>query len=91
MLIPCPHCGPRDSAEFSYFGDATRQRPDISDTDMEQWAAYVYDRDNVRGPHQEFWHHIHGCRQWLVVTRNTATHEVLGAEFAKAQLKGGMA
>src|SRR3546814_8270426 len=28
MLIPCPHCGPRDVGEFTYGGDATKERPD---------------------------------------------------------------
>lgn len=83
MQINCPHCGSRDSAEFTYYGDASRARPDINDDNVERWAAYVYDRDNPRGAHKEFWHHIHGCRQWLVVERNTATHEILGVAVAR--------
>jgi sarcosine oxidase subunit delta len=83
MRIPCPYCGPRDSAEFSYGGDATRVRPDIDDADPERWLAYVYERDNPKGPHKEFWHHLHGCRQWLVVTRNTLTHEISGTAMAR--------
>lgn len=83
MLIPCPFCGSRDSAEFTYYGDASRERPDIADENAERWAAYVYDRDNPRGPHKEFWHHLQGCRQWLVVERNTATHEIHGVEVAR--------
>ena len=83
MRINCPYCGLRDSAEFTYGGDAARVRPDINDADPEKWLAYVYERDNPKGPHREFWHHLHGCRQWLVVTRNTATHEISGAEMAR--------
>lgn len=83
MLIPCPHCGPRDSSEFTYLGDATRKRPELDNTDVEAWSAYVYERDNPKGQHQEFWHHLTGCRQWLVVERNTATHEVLSAVPAR--------
>lgn len=93
MRIPCPHCGPRDSSEFTYGGDATRVRPNIDDADRERWLTYVYERDNPKGPHKEFWHHITGCRQWLVVTRNTATHEISAAEMARdvaaARLRGG--
>ena len=37
---------------------------------------YVYLRDNPRGRYEEFWHHTSGCRRWLVVTRDTATHEI---------------
>lgn len=85
MRIPCPYCGPRDSSEFTYGGDATRIRPDINDADPEHWLKYVYERDNPKGPHKEFWHHVTGCRQWLVVTRDTATHVVSGAELAKTR------
>ena len=28
MRIPCPYCGSRDVAEFTYLGDATLQRPE---------------------------------------------------------------
>ena len=76
MLIPCPICGPRDHGEFIYGGDATVARPDIADRDPTHWAAYVYDRENPRGAHREYWHHVHGCRLFMVVTRDTATHDV---------------
>ncbi len=76
MLIPCPICGERDHGEFTYGGDATIERPDIADRDAARWAAYVYDRGNPRGPHSEYWHHVHGCRLWMVVYRDTQTHDV---------------
>ena len=81
MLIPCPVCGLRDHGEFTYGGDATIVRPDIGDRDLEHWAAYVYDRGNPRGPHREYWHHVHGCRQWMVVERDTETHDIGGASL----------
>jgi len=81
MLIPCPVCGLRDHGEFTYGGDATIVRPDIADGDRERWAAYVYDRGNPRGHHQEYWHHVHGCRQWMVVDRDTESHDVSGAKL----------
>jgi sarcosine oxidase subunit delta len=81
MLIPCPICGLRDQAEFVYGGDATVARPAIDDRDAAHWAAYVYDRENPRGAHREYWHHVHGCRSVLVVGRNTETHDVSGAEL----------
>jgi sarcosine oxidase subunit delta len=83
MRIPCPYCGPRDSSEFTCFGDAGRERPAIADPDPAKWLAYVYERENPRGAFREFWHHLHGCRQWLVVSRNTETHEISGAEPAR--------
>ena len=83
MRINCPHCGLRDIAEFSYYGDAERVRPALNDADPEHWHAYVHLRSNPKGPHKEFWQHLHGCRQWLVVTRNTATHEIGSVQLAK--------
>ena len=81
LLIPCPHCGERAQVEFAYRGDATRQRPPEGAPD-EAWYEYVFLRDNPRGPHREWWLHHGGCGQWIRVTRDTATHEVLGAEPA---------
>lgn len=37
---------------------------------------YVFLRENPRGAYAEYWHHAGGCRRWLVVTRDTATHAV---------------
>ncbi|HET6469586.1 MAG TPA: sarcosine oxidase subunit delta [Geminicoccaceae bacterium] len=81
MLIPCPCCGPRDVAEFSYGGDATWVRPSDGESDPEVWCRYVYVRTNPRGPHLEYWQHTGGCRLWLKVRRDTLTHEVQGAEL----------
>ena len=81
MLIPCPICGLRDHGEFTYGGDATVRRPPLGNADPADWAAYVYDRENPRGPHAEYWHHVHGCRHWMVVTRDTQTHAVDGAKL----------
>jgi methylglutamate dehydrogenase subunit B len=85
MRIPCPYCGLRDSAEFSYKGDATGTRPDPGAADaLERFHDYVYMRDNPAGPHQEWWYHGAGCRSWLKVTRDTTSHEIgavrLGSE-----------
>jgi methylglutamate dehydrogenase subunit B len=84
MLIPCPHCGTRPVEEFTFLGDATPLRPASYDpATMEQWFDYVYLRDNPRGVYREYVHHSGGCRCWLVVTRNTETHDVDGAVQAK--------
>ena len=84
MRIPCPFCGDRDSSEFAYLGDATLTRPDPSAPSAERaFHDYVYLRDNPAGPHREFWHHVSGCRSWLVVTRDTGNHAILTAEFAE--------
>jgi heterotetrameric sarcosine oxidase delta subunit len=83
MRIACPHCGERDRQEFTVLGDAAPVRPDGLDASRDAMFAYVYERDNVAGPHREFWYHTAGCHAWLVVTRDTRTHAVLGVECAR--------
>jgi sarcosine oxidase subunit delta len=80
MRIPCPYCGERDSAEFVTRGDAAPARP-ASEAGM---FDYVYSRDNPAGSLREFWYHAQGCRGWIVVTRDTRTHEIFGAAPARA-------
>ncbi|HQS68560.1 MAG: sarcosine oxidase subunit delta [Novosphingobium sp. 28-62-57] len=80
MHIPCPHCGPRDSSEFVYRGDATPRRP--AEVEAEAVYAYVYLRDNPAGMIREHWYHAQGCRNWIVVTRNTVTHEIAESALA---------
>jgi len=84
MLIPHPLLGPRDAQEFTYLGDAALiDRPDAGAAGAEAaFCDYVYLRDNPAGPHRELWFHEHGDRSWLIVTRDTLTHEILGAELA---------
>ncbi|HZS85060.1 MAG TPA: sarcosine oxidase subunit delta [Stellaceae bacterium] len=88
LLIPCPFCGPRDQIEFTYGGDATLTRPDPATASEEAWAAYVYLRDNPKGPHSEYWHHHAGCRAWIKVRRDTLTHEISASAAATAPLAG---
>jgi sarcosine oxidase subunit delta len=84
MRIPCPFCGERESSEFAYLGDAGATRPDPSLPDAQnKFFEAVYLRDNPAGIHEDLWYHASGCRSWLRVTRNTRTHEILGATFAK--------
>lgn len=81
MRIPCPFCGDRDAAEFTYEGDATIQYPAL-DAPAEEWLAAVYLRENPKGPHSEMWRHVLGCRSFVIVERDTLTHEILGARLA---------
>jgi len=85
MLIPHPLLGLRDASEFTYLGDASLlDRPDgMADDAAAQFHDYVYLRDNPAGLHRELWFHERGDRSWLVVTRDTTTHEILGAELAR--------
>ncbi len=79
MRLPCPHCGPRFSEEFTYRGDAGVARP-ADDAPLDAWIEAVHLRDNPAGPHRELWYHGAGCRAWIVITRDTRTHEILGGE-----------
>jgi heterotetrameric sarcosine oxidase delta subunit len=92
MIINHPLLGPRDSAEFVYMGDARLiERPDPeSDTVAEQFHDYAYLRDNPAGTLRELWFHEGGDRSWLVVTRDTRTHEISSVELARdvARSKG---
>jgi len=85
MIIDHPLLGPRDSAEFTYMGDARLiDRPDPADTDAAAtFFDYAYLRDNPMGWHRELWFHEAGDRSWLVVTRNTLTHEISKVELAR--------
>ena len=75
-------------SEFSYLGDAGCRRPQLSSENPEQLYEAVYLRDNPAGPHEELWYHAFGCRSWLIVTRNTRTHEILAATLAKHAARG---
>nr|WP_082784444.1 sarcosine oxidase subunit delta [Gluconobacter thailandicus] len=81
MRLKCPCCGERGLEEFTYRGDATVRRP-APDASHQNWVDYVYLRDNPAGPHRELWYHGAGCRAWLVVTRDTRTHEILEVSIA---------
>jgi sarcosine oxidase subunit delta len=85
MIIPHPLLGPRDSQEFVYLGDARLiDRPDWqAETAEQDFYEYLYLRDNPAGAHRELWYHEQGDRSWLVVTRNTLTHEIAGVELAR--------
>ncbi|MDA3858795.1 MAG: sarcosine oxidase subunit delta [Roseovarius sp.] len=85
MIINHPLLGPRDAAEFVYLGDASLiERPDWQASDAaEAFHEYGYLRDNPAGKHAELWYHEQGDRSWLVVTRDTVTHEITSVEMAR--------
>jgi len=77
LLIDCPHCGPRDEHEFSCGGEAHIARPLEPDSlSDEQWADYLFMRTNPKGVHLERWCHVHGCRRWFNMRRDTVTHAI---------------
>ncbi|MDG1154849.1 MAG: sarcosine oxidase subunit delta [Paracoccaceae bacterium] len=84
MIINHPLLGPRDSSEFVYLGDANLiNRPDWQeDTAVQHFVEYGYLRDNIAGIHRELWFHEYGDRSWLVVTRDTLSHEIKEVRLA---------
>jgi methylglutamate dehydrogenase subunit B len=86
LRLDCPVCGLRDETEFVYGGDATIVRPPLDEGEPSVWLDYVFLRDNPRGAHREYWHHVLGCRQWIIQERNTLTHERSGCQLAKDSL-----
>jgi heterotetrameric sarcosine oxidase delta subunit len=82
MRINCPNCGMRDLREFSIKGaDVSLYRPD-ADAVPEAWNDYIHLRENPAGPTRELWYHDYGCTGWLVVHRNTVTHEITDVVLA---------
>lgn len=82
MRIICPNCGERDRREFYYAGDAVALRRPAADADGAAWDDYIHNRDNPAGVTQDLWYHETGCSAWVVVTRNTVSHEVLKTRLA---------
>lgn len=85
LRIPCPVCGVRDYTEFRYGGDARKRRPAHEALGLQTWHDYVFLFDNVKGAHREFWQHVVGCRQWLIVDRDTATNCVARSTLARTE------
>jgi sarcosine oxidase subunit delta len=82
MRIICPICGERDRREFYYQGAAVALvRPD-PDAGEAAWDDYVHLRENPAGPTRDLWHHEAGCSAWIVVKRDTVTHQVIETALA---------
>ena len=88
LRIPCPWCGERDYTEFAYRGDASKRRPVHGSGDQKGWYEYVFLFDNPKGLHREYWQHVLGCRQWLILERDTATNTVGPSRPARMCARG---
>lgn len=90
QLIPCPYCGPRDEVEFHYGGQAHVAYPeDPSAVSDEEWAQFLFVRDNTRGLFAERWVHALGCRRWFNAVRDTVTyrfHHVYRLDQARPEI-----
>ena len=89
MRIPCPYCGERGTRASSPISAtrlsiapiraaATPRRPPSRAGSTTSTCATT-----PPAPHRELWYHGHGCRAWLVVTRDTRTHAILGSSRAR--------
>ena len=85
MIINHPLLGPRDAVEFYHLGAATlMDRPDWQSADaLHIFCDYQFLRDNPAGLYRELWFHEQGDRSWLVVTRDTLTHEITEVRLAR--------
>lgn len=84
LLLTCPNCNLSvEETELSPGGEAHLKRfgPTSSDDEFE---AYLFLRDNVKGVHFERWRHAYGCGKWFLAARNTATLEVYGTYSAQS-------
>ena len=43
-------------------------------------------RENPRCLHREFWQHVGGCRRWLVLERDTVTHDIASVCVARERM-----
>ena len=75
IQITCPYCGPRSGVEFTFERPMEAIVPLGAPT--EEAMARLYTRDNPRGLSWELWRHAYGCRAWIGVRRDTATHEIV--------------
>ena len=78
MRLTCPYCGERDLREFTCRGSAViADRPDPEAGDA-AWDEYVHLRENPAGRTRDLFHHD-PCGAWIVISRDTVTHEVFEA------------
>lgn len=75
LLIACPHCGPRNSNEFSFLGESS-SRPAAGAATSAEWREYLYVKGNTAGWERERWFHTAGCRRFLDLERDTTTNEI---------------
>jgi len=79
LLIKCPYCEEdRPELEFRNAGEAhlVRATPIVDQSD-EDFAAYLYFRQNPKGLQFERWRHIHGCGRFFNAVRDSVSDKFL--------------
>jgi sarcosine oxidase subunit delta len=51
---------------------------------VEAWADWLHLRDNPAGRTRDLWYHEAGCTSWLVVVRDTVTHEIFAVDLLES-------
>lgn len=88
MRIKCPLCGDRDSREYTYMGHETYLDRPGDEGWSADWDDYLHLRDNPAGVTRDLWYHGVGCTSWLLVERDTVTHDILRVELARDAKRG---
>lgn len=89
LSLRCPVCGVvADETELAPGGVAHLRRAG-PDSDVEEFEAYLFLRDNPKGVHVERWRHAYGCGKWFHAVRCTATNEVFGTYPAQTAAPPG--
>ncbi len=88
ILVPCPHCGPRNMGDLRLVGESVA-RPDPNTTTPEEWGEYLYLRDNVADWQVETWYCRSGCRRYFKLERNTSTNEFRDHPLPGDKVGGG--
>ena len=88
MRIKRPLCGDRDSREYTYMGHETYLDRPGDEGWSADWDDYLHLRDNPAGVTRDLWYHGAGCTSWLLVERDTVTHDILRVELARDAKRG---
>ena len=83
LLVPCPHCGPRNSADLTLVGE-TGPRPDPSTATPPEWRAYLYEEENPAGWTAETWYCRLGCQRFFVTERHRTRNRFRNPPLAGA-------
>lgn len=75
LLIYCPYCEEeRSELEFRQAGDAHITRPtNMTEMTDEEFEAFFFLRDNVKGLTYERWRHLNGCGRFFNAARDTVS------------------
>lgn len=79
LLIHCPYCSEdRPEVEFRHAGQAHVVRSsELTSVSDEDFARFLYIRDNPKGIVFERWRHIHGCGRFFNAARDTVSDKFI--------------